>query len=132
MPRPITDTLRLLQGGVFLESCSDLLAETVKAVDQTGKAGKLTITLDMKKSGGAMAITAKVTNKAPEAKPDEDLLWPTIEGNLSLDNPAQRKLDLRQVDEKPKAIRQAEQPTREIRGADIDADGVITGMAQAS
>lgn len=29
--RPITDTLRLLQGGVFLDECSELLAEVVRA-----------------------------------------------------------------------------------------------------
>lgn len=96
--RPITDTLRLLHGGVFIDECSEKLAEVVRSVDETGKAGKLTITLDLKKSGGALAIAAKVTNKAPEQKADEDLMWPTVEGNLSLDNPAQRKLDLKPVD----------------------------------
>lgn len=121
--RPITDTLRLLQGGVFLDLCSDMLAEAVKAVDDTGKAGKLTITLDLKKSGGAMAIKAKVTNKVPEVPADEDLMWPTVEGNLSLDNPAQRKLDLRQVEAGPKEIRRIETEV-------IDPDtGVITSAA---
>lgn len=115
MIRPITDTLRLLQGGLFLDQCSELMAELVKSVDETGKAGKLTITLDFKKSGGAMAITAKVTNKTPEKAPDADLLWPTVEGNLSLDNPNQRKLDLRVAETKPKDIRQVDSDTGEIR-----------------
>ncbi len=105
--RPITDTLRLLQGGVFLDVCSEQLADLVKSVEDTGKAGKLTITLDLKKSAGAMAITAKVTNKTPERTPDADLLWATVEGNLSLDNPNQQKLDLRQV----------EAPVRDLRTA---------------
>lgn len=113
--RPITDTLRLLQGGVFLDTCSEQLADVVKSVDDTGKAGKLTITLDIKKSGGAMAITAKVTNKSPEAPPDADLLWPTIEGNLSIDNPNQRKLDLRVADGAPREIRNVDQSTGEIK-----------------
>ncbi|MCV2365559.1 hypothetical protein LNV23_19085 [Paucibacter sp. DJ1R-11] len=115
--RPITDTLRLLQGGLFLDQCSDLMAELVKSVDDTGKAGKLTIVLDFKKSGGAMAITAKVTNKTPERAPDADLLWPTVEGNLSIDNPAQRKLDLRVAESKPKEIREVDQSTGEIKFA---------------
>lgn len=102
--RPITDTLRLLQGGQFLDQCSELMAEAVRAVEETGKAGKLTITLDLKKSSGAIAIAAKVTNKAPEQKPDEDLMWATVEGNLSLDNPNQRKLDLQPVQEAPRHI----------------------------
>lgn len=114
MPRPITDTLRILQGGAFLDECSDKLAEVVKSVDETGKAGRLTITLDLKKSGGALAISAKVTDKSPEKAPDADLLWPTVEGNLSIDNPAQRKLDLRPVDEPGRVMRSADQQTGEI------------------
>lgn len=113
--RPITDTLRLLQGGVFLDQCSDMMAELVKGVDETGKAGKLTITLDFKKSGGAMAIVAKVMNKTPERAPDADLLWPTVEGNLSIDNPAQRKLDLKMADPLPKVIRNVDPDTGEIK-----------------
>ena len=119
--RPITDTLRLLQGGIFLDHCSDMMAELVKGVDETGKAGKLTITLDFKKSGGAMAITAKVSNKTPERAPDADLLWPTVEGNLSIDNPAQRKLDLRVAETKPKEVREVDQPTGEIKFASANA-----------
>jgi len=113
--RPITDTLRNLQGGLFIDKCSDMLADVVKAVDETGKAGKLTITIDLTKSGGAMAIVAKVTNKTPEQKPDADLLWPTVEGNLSLDNPNQRKLDLRVADGGPKEVRTVDPTTGEIK-----------------
>lgn len=115
--RPITDTLRLLQGGVFLDECSELLAEVVRSVDETGKAGKLTITLDLKKSGGALAITAKATNKVPEAAPDADLLWATVEGNLTLDNPTQRKLDLRVAPGTPTQMRNVDPETGEIRSA---------------
>ncbi|MES2887287.1 MAG: hypothetical protein V4739_04670 [Pseudomonadota bacterium] len=105
--RPITDTLRLLQGGLFLDECSTKLADLVRGVDETGKAGKLTITLDVKKSGAAMQIDAKVTDKTPEPKAMSDLLWPTVEGNLSLQNPNQQNLDLRQV----------EPPSRDVRSA---------------
>ena len=115
--RPITDTLRLLQQGLFLDQCSELLAEVVRSVDETGKAGKLTITLDLKKSGGAVAILAKATNKVPEQKADEDLLWPTVEGNLQLDNPHQRKLDLRMAPAGQTEVRQVDPDTGEIKSA---------------
>lgn len=95
--RPITDTLRLLQGGTFLDTASELLAGVVKGVDETGKAGRLTITLDVKKAGGAVSILAKVSDKTPEQAPDADLFWPTVEGNLSVNNPNQRNLDLQEV-----------------------------------
>lgn len=115
--RPITDTLRLLQGGVFLEHCSTLLSEVVKGVDETGKAGKLTITLDVKKVGGAVSVLAKASDKTPEEAPDPDMFWPTVEGNLSLQNPNQRDLDLRTVDKKPAQVREIDAETGEIKSA---------------
>ena len=115
--RPITDTLRLLQGGLFLDTCSEQLAELVKGVDETGKAGKLMITLDLKKSSGAIEIVAKVTNRTPEPKADGDLLWPTPEGNLSVNNPNQRSLDLRQVEGRSPEVRSVDPATGEIRFA---------------
>lgn len=113
--RPITDTFRLLQGGAFLDNCSQQLAEVVRNVDETGKAGKLTITIDVKKNGGAMTVLAKVTNKVPEAAPDADLFWPTVEGNLSLQNPNQRTLDLQTVsNDKPAVINNANEGVRSV------------------
>lgn len=105
MPKPITDTLRQLQGGLFIDQCSDLLAGVVKGVEDTGRAGKITITLEVKKVGAAVSVHAKVTDKTPEPKADPDLFYATVEGNLSIDNPAQRKLDLRVADSGPKTIR---------------------------
>lgn len=95
--RTIAETLTALQGGTFADRCTDEMKELVKRVDQTGKAGKLTITIDLKKAGGALSIDAKVTTKTPEEKADSDLLWATVEGNLSLQNPAQRNLDLQDI-----------------------------------
>ena len=83
------------------------MSELVKQVDSTGKAGKLTITLDVKRAGGAIQIDSKVTAKIPETKADGDMFWPTVEGNLSLENPAQQKLDLRGVDAPASVLRSA-------------------------
>jgi hypothetical protein len=93
--RTISETFAMLHGGTFTDECSEALKKLVINVDETGKAGKLTITLDLKKAGGAVAIDAKVTTKTPEPKADADLFWPTTEGNLSLQNPNQQNLDLR-------------------------------------
>ena len=113
--RPITDTLRQLQGGQFIDECSEQLAALVRGVDETGKAGKLTITLALKKSSGAIEIAAAVTNKTPEPKPDTDLLWPTAEGNLTVDNPNQRKLDLQVAPVANQPLRNVDKETGEIR-----------------
>lgn len=95
MPKPLLDTLRHFQGGLYIEVCADTLANVVKAVEETGKAGKVTMTFDVKKVGAAVSVLAKVTDKTPEKAPDADLFYATVEGNLSVDNPSQRKLDLR-------------------------------------
>ena len=129
MPKPITDTLRLFRQGVFIEECSELFATVIRGVEETGKAGKLTITLEVKKVSGAIGVLAKVTDKTPEKAPDAELFYATVEGNLSVDNPNQRKLDLRpvadattraavrQVDEAPKQVRQVDPETGEISTA---------------
>ena len=54
--RPITDTLRHIGGGVFIDTASDKLAELVGAVDQSGKAGRIDLTISVKKAtrGGAI------------------------------------------------------------------------------
>ena len=117
MPKPLIDTLRLLQGGVFLETCADMLAETVKSVEETGKGGKLVITLDFKKSNGAIAVHAKATNKVPEPVADADLLWATVEGNLSQSNPNQRSLDLKPVDTGSRVLADVDAPLRALQSA---------------
>ena len=48
--RPITDTLRHIGGGVFIDTASDKLAELVAAVDQSGKAGRIDLTISVKKA----------------------------------------------------------------------------------
>lgn len=97
MAKPITDTLRMLQGNALNAEAGEQLAALVKAVDETGKSGKLVLTIDVKKSGQTVNVTAECTTKVPKVKPDSDTFWPTVEGNLSVNNPAQRKLDLQPV-----------------------------------
>lgn len=97
--RPITDTLRHIGGGVFIDIASDKLAELVGAVDQSGKSGKIMLAITVKKAtrGGAMVITGKVTMTKPAEEPMEAMLFATPEGNLVADDPHQQKLDLKTV-----------------------------------
>lgn len=102
--RTIAEVFSTLHGGAFADKCAQELKQLVRGIEDTGKAGKLTITLDIKKAGGALSIDAKVTSKTPEPKADPDLLWATVEGNLSLQNPAQRNLDLQDVSAPAKVL----------------------------
>lgn len=98
--RPITDTLRHIGGGVFIDTASDKMAELVNAVDSTGKAGKLTLEVKVKKAtrGGAMHITGTMKLTKPAEEPMEAMLFATPEGNLVTDDPHQQKLDLKSVE----------------------------------
>lgn len=95
--RPITDTLRHIGGGVFIDTASDKLAELVAAVDTSGKSGRIDLTITVKKAtrGGAMHITGKVKLNKPAEEPMEAMLFATPEGNLVADDPHQQKLDLK-------------------------------------
>lgn len=99
MIRHITDTLRHIGGGVFIDIASDKLAELVAAVDATGKSGSIDLKIKMKKAtrGGAMHITGTVKLNKPAEEPMEAMLFATPDGNLTVDDPNQQKLDLRSV-----------------------------------
>ncbi len=99
MTRPITDTLRHIGGGVFVDTASAKLQELVSAVDETGKAGRIDLTISVKKAtrGGAMILTGKVKLTKPAEPALEAMLFATPEGNLVADDPHQKKLDLQTV-----------------------------------
>lgn len=93
----ITETLERLRGGQMLDEASEKLAEIVRAVDVTGKAGELTIKLQVKKlsRSGALEVIDKLVAKVPEESPITTMMYPTPEGNLITEDPRQQKLDLK-------------------------------------
>jgi hypothetical protein len=114
MGKPITHTLAKLQQGLFVDKCTDLFTEILRQVEETGKPGKLTITLDVKKVNALVSVLAKVTDKTPEKAPDADMFYVTEDCDLSVDNPKQRKLDLR-VAEARREVRGEQTPERALR-----------------
>lgn len=97
--RPITDTLRALRNGHFLDEASDDLARLVNAVSDTGKTGKLTIEATVKRAGqgrnSALSVQATSLVKMPKQPVDDTLMFPTPDGNLLTEDPRQQKLDLK-------------------------------------
>jgi len=98
--RSITDTLRHVDGGVFLSKLSDELAELVRAVDNTERGGKLVIELSVKKMGrsSALVVAGKSKLQKPAAAPLETIFFSTPEGNLLTKDPAQTELPLTVVE----------------------------------
>lgn len=98
--RPFFDTARDIRRGQFLEDCADELHKVIKSVEETGKAGKLLIELNIKpasKGQGAVVLSDKVKAKLPELPVGETILFVTPENNLVATDPRQKDLDLKAV-----------------------------------
>ncbi len=114
MPKPIhlnlngvyveTDDGEIMQ---LLDLASDKLSELINAVTSTGKAGSLTLKIDLKPStAGALAVRGDVKIKKPARMPREALLWATPDGNLLAEDPKQMKMELKPVQEVKTELRQ--------------------------
>ncbi|MCG9105604.1 hypothetical protein LH433_02385 [Laribacter hongkongensis] len=98
MHRPITDILHELRRGDLVDEASDALKEVVTAVEQTGKAGELTLKLIVKpasKGTGTMVIADKLTKKMPELPRGETIMFSTPEGNLQTSDPRQKIMEFK-------------------------------------
>lgn len=92
--RPFTDTLRTIRSGLCVEELATALQSVVLAVSETGKAGQLTLTIDVKpmNAAGALVITDTIKTKLPVEKSAGTVLWATPEGNLQVNHPRQDSL----------------------------------------
>lgn len=98
--KPITDVMRNLGGGVFVEEATSTLAKAVKAVEDTGKAAKVVLTINLKKAPrgtNALYVSTSVASTIPKEDPAAELMYPTPEGTLLRDDPRQTKLDLKEA-----------------------------------
>lgn len=97
--RPITDTLRKIGRGAWLDAVSQALADMVKQVEDTGKPGTLNMSIKVSKAGraGALVVEGKHEVKVPKPAAEDALLWATPDGNLVDSDPSQAQLDLRSV-----------------------------------
>ena len=110
MSKPITDTMHHIGSGFFISAASDKFQELVKKVNETGKSGKIDLTINIKKTAknGAMHITGKCKATMPAEEPMETLLFATEDGVLTPDNPHQAKLDLKVVEERKEPLKTVE------------------------
>lgn len=98
MNRSFTQTLYQINGGVLLHDFAEKLAELVQAVDITGKPGKITLEINLRKSTAqTMAASGAVKVTKPKEPLIETLLFPTPEGDLLTENPRQSTLPLQVV-----------------------------------
>lgn len=93
MTKPFTDVLRDLRFGAAVDEISAEFAKLVQAVETTGKAGELTLTLKLKPStAGSIEVTDDVKAKLPALAKGSSLFFATVEGNLVRNDPRQQPL----------------------------------------
>lgn len=99
--RLITDILREIRKGRPVEEATAALADVVKAVDDTGKPGSVTIVLTVKpaKHGGPeKTLIAEVKSKKPIADIAPAVFFSDDEGDLFRVDPRQEEMELREAD----------------------------------
>ena len=119
--RPATDILRDIAAGELVENLGDAIRTVNAAVDVAGKAGSITLVINLKPAGrgtGATEVTYDVRTKEPRLARAASIMWGTPEGDLLAQDPRQQRLDLRTVDAPPNAVREvADTPATALRTA---------------
>jgi hypothetical protein len=93
--RLITDILRDIRKGKPVEQATALLADIVRAVDETGMAGSVTIILTVKpaKLGGSeKTLIAEVKAKKPIAEIAPTVFFSDEDGDLHRVDPTQEEM----------------------------------------
>lgn len=100
MTRPVTDILREYRNGRAVDLASTRLAELIQAVDQTNKAGELTIKIKVKpeKGGGSQKTLAiEVKHKIPEIDLPDAVFFSDGDGSLHRTDPDQSEMRFREA-----------------------------------
>jgi hypothetical protein len=99
--RPFAEWMLDQREGFLAYELSEKLNALVEAVDTSGKAGSLTLTIKVKPtskgSQGSVMVSDTVVAKLPEPDRHEALFFVDRNANLTRSNPAQPQLPLREV-----------------------------------
>jgi hypothetical protein len=96
-----------LAKGTLDAELTEALSDLVKAINDHGKKGSISLTLSLKpevQHGEVkmIAIKADVKVSSPQPQRLSSIMWPTYDGDLLRDDPEQAQLDLKQVETQPK------------------------------
>lgn len=98
--RPFTDTIVALRFGTLNDDLTTRLHELTQKCVETGRAGVLTLTLQLKPGkGGQIEVFDDVKVKLPKEERGSSIMFATPEGNLQREDPRQMQIDgLRTLD----------------------------------
>jgi hypothetical protein len=95
MKKAFHQTMLEIRKGGLNEEATEELTKLIDAVESTGKAGKLTLTIAIKplsKTSGALEVKASVTTTVPKDEDDSEVFFSTPDRNLSRHDERQREL----------------------------------------
>ena len=93
-----TDVLAQLSSGQVVDDLNESVAEVTKAVEESGKAGSLTLKIAIAPNGESMVtFEATVTTKTPKASLGKTLFYTDAEGGVHRRDPRQCEMPLRSV-----------------------------------
>ncbi len=109
MPKKtFTQTLDQLRYGTLTDELTDALHQLTADCTDTGRSGKLTITLQLKPGkGGQVEVFDEIKVTPPKRERASSIMFATPEGNLQREDPRQKQIEgLRSVDDhKPAELR---------------------------
>lgn len=98
--RLFTDILRDIRKGRPVEEATMVLADVVRAVDETGKEGSVTVTLKIKPSkhgGPEKTLICEVKAKKPIAEIAPAVFFSDKDGDLQRFDPRQEEMELKEA-----------------------------------
>ena len=95
-------TVAQLRNGATQIEASEMLNELVRACRETNKVGELTLKIKVRPDGatGQYFLEDQISSTIPKPERGKTLFFGTPEGNLQRQDPNQKELELRNVDEK--------------------------------
>jgi hypothetical protein len=87
--RPFVEILGELSGGDIERDLTVGLNEVVKAVQDVGKPGKLTITIDVRRGPKMIQVSASIKQNVPKMPREVTAMYVDDTGNLQVENPRQ-------------------------------------------
>lgn len=91
--RPFASFLREQSGGQLHDELSSKLHELIEAIRETGKAGSISLKIDIKPIAGTdgrtLTVTDTVAAKLPKTERPKSIFFATDDGNLSRTDPRQ-------------------------------------------
>lgn len=110
---PFSDNLRYLGKGAINDELTEKMAELVKAVRETGKAGELVlkIKVGMMAAGNEdmVKLSPSVSAKIPEMESPVTIMYSTHDGDLLREDPNKQQSELRSIDDAPRELKRVAQ-----------------------